>query len=179
MQRTFIRHATEGTFQSVAPGIFVRDLGIGDINGGEYAAQVIRLEPEGARVEHLHRHDEGFSLAYVLHGWLDVEFEQIGVHHLEPGAVIPAFNHRRVCLVAAWFICLSSRALPEDPECRTTSPVSFYKRRIPTTRTSAVFDAMWNIKPRIWPPGVVANPRDAYGHRCGLRLARRPNTRFY
>src|SRR5262245_35650841 len=41
------------------------------------------------------------------------------------------------------------------------------------TFPSAVFDAMWNIKPRIWPPGVVANPRDADGHRCGLRLARR------
>jgi hypothetical protein len=46
----------------VAPGIFVRDLGLGESNGGEYTVQVV--QPEGARVEHLHRHEEGFSLAY-------------------------------------------------------------------------------------------------------------------
>ncbi len=43
-------------------------------------------------MEELHRHDEGFSLAYVLKGWLDVEFEQIGVQHLGLGTVVPAFN---------------------------------------------------------------------------------------
>jgi quercetin dioxygenase-like cupin family protein len=53
---------------------------------------VVRLEPEGAHMQKLHRHDEGFSLAYVLKGWLDVEFEEIGVQHLGPGTVIPAFN---------------------------------------------------------------------------------------
>jgi len=31
------------------------------------------------------------------------------------------------------------------------------------------------MKPRLWPPGVVASPRDATGHRCGSRLARQPN----
>ena len=92
MPRTYVTHAKDGTFQQVAPGIFVRDLGIGDITGGEFTAQVIRIEPEGAHVEALHRHEEGFSLAYVLKGWLDVEFEEIGIQHLGPGTVIPAFN---------------------------------------------------------------------------------------
>ena len=41
--------------------------------------------------------------------------------------------------------------------------------------SSAVFDAMWNIKPRPGSPGAVANPRDAKEHRCGLRLARQPD----
>jgi quercetin dioxygenase-like cupin family protein len=92
MPHTYVRHADEGEFQRVSPGTFVRDLGIGDITGGELTAQVVRIEPEGAHVEKLHRHDEGFSLAYVLKGWLDVEFEEIGVQHLGPGTVIPAFN---------------------------------------------------------------------------------------
>jgi quercetin dioxygenase-like cupin family protein len=92
MQHTYVRHANEGEFQPVEPGIFVRDLGIGDITGGELTAQVVRIEPEGAYVENMHRHDEGFSLAYVLSGWLDVEFEEIGIQHLGPGTVIPAFN---------------------------------------------------------------------------------------
>jgi len=92
MPRTHVSHASEEAFQQVAPGISVRDLGIGDVTGGEFTAQVIRIEPEGAHVEALHQHEEGFSLAYVLKGWLDVEFEEIGVQHLGPGTVIPAFN---------------------------------------------------------------------------------------
>ncbi|MFZ3125197.1 MAG: hypothetical protein WA129_08825, partial [Acidovorax sp.] len=38
-----------------------------------------------------------------------------------------------------------------------------------------MFDAMRHIKPRLWAHGGVANPRDSYGYRCGLRLALRPN----
>ncbi len=40
---------------------------------------------------------------------------------------------------------------------------------------SAVFGTPWNIKPRLCRPGVVANPRDTCGYRCGLRLARTTN----
>jgi quercetin dioxygenase-like cupin family protein len=95
MLHTYVRHANEGEFQLATPGTFVRDLGVGDITDGELTAQVVRIEPEGAYVEELHRHDEGFSLAYVLKGWLDVEFEEIGVQHLGPGTVIPAYNGPR------------------------------------------------------------------------------------
>jgi quercetin dioxygenase-like cupin family protein len=95
MPRTYVRHANEGEFQPVSPGNFVRDLGIGELTGGELTALVVRIDPEGAYVENLHRHDEGFSLAYVLKGWLDVEFEEIGVQHLAPGTVIPAYNGPR------------------------------------------------------------------------------------
>ncbi|MBP7466355.1 MAG: hypothetical protein KA776_08875, partial [Pseudoxanthomonas sp.] len=41
--------------------------------------------------------------------------------------------------------------------------------------TSAVFDAIWNIKPRLFGLGGVANPRDSYGYRSGLRLAQTKN----
>jgi len=95
MLRTYIRHADEGEFQLATPGTFVRDLGVGNLTAGELTAQVVRIEPEGAYIEEMHRHDEGFSLAYVLKGWLDVEFEEIGVRHLGPGTVIPAYNGPR------------------------------------------------------------------------------------
>jgi quercetin dioxygenase-like cupin family protein len=95
MLHTYVRHAKEGEFRLATPGTFVRDLGVGEITGGELTAQVVRIEPEGAYIEELHRHDEGFSLAYVLKGWLDVEFEEIGVQHLGPGTVIPAYNGPR------------------------------------------------------------------------------------
>ncbi|MFZ2661372.1 MAG: hypothetical protein WAX63_05500, partial [Rhodoferax sp.] len=43
---------------------------------------------------------------------------------------------------------------------------------------SAVFDAMRHIKPRLLAHGGVANPRDSYGYRCGLRLALHQNASF-
>lgn len=91
MQSTLIRHGNEGQFEPVEPGIAIRSLDIGE-NPGGYTLQVVRIEPEGAYVELLHRHDEGFSLAYVLKGWLDVEFQEIGVQHLGVGTVVPALN---------------------------------------------------------------------------------------
>ena len=40
---------------------------------------------------------------------------------------------------------------------------------------SAVFDAICDIKPRLFGPGRVANPRDTTRYRCGLRLAQTKN----
>src|SRR5436190_3612503 len=85
MLHTYVRHANEGEFQLATPGTFVRDLGVGDITDGELAAQVVRIEREGAYIEELHRHDDGFSLAYVLKGWLDGIRGDRG-QHLGPGA---------------------------------------------------------------------------------------------
>ncbi len=36
---------------------------------------------------------------------------------------------------------------------------------------SAVFCAIWSIKSHLFGLGSVANPRDSYGYRSGLRLA--------
>jgi len=41
--------------------------------------------------------------------------------------------------------------------------------------TSAVLHAIRHLKPCLFAPGVVANPRDTCGYRCGLRLARANN----
>ncbi|MDF1485281.1 hypothetical protein PY257_08840 [Ramlibacter sp. H39-3-26] len=38
-----------------------------------------------------------------------------------------------------------------------------------------MFNAKQHIKPRLLTHGGVANPRDSYGYRCGLRLALRQN----
>ena len=42
-------------------------------------------------------------------------------------------------------------------------------------RPSAVFDAICDIKPRLFGLGRVANPRDTARYRCGLRLAQTKN----
>jgi len=41
-----------------------------------------------------------------------------------------------------------------------------------------VLHAIWNIKTRLLRHGGVANPRDTYGYRCGLRLALTQNPSF-
>jgi len=56
--------------------------------------------------------------------------------------------------------------------CKTAAAVHFslsasQARQAP----SVVFDAIWNIKPRLLSHGCVANPRDTARYRCGLRLA--------
>jgi hypothetical protein len=43
----------------------------------------------------------------------------------------------------------------------------------------AVFHSIWLIKKRLFGPGGVANPRDTTRYRCGLRLARTQNSRFF
>ena len=43
---------------------------------------------------------------------------------------------------------------------------------------SAVLHAIWHIKIRLFGQGCVANPRDTYGYRCGLRLALTKNPSF-
>ena len=41
-----------------------------------------------------------------------------------------------------------------------------------------MFDAIWNIKPRLFGLGGVAHPRDSYGYRSGLRLAQTKSIGF-
>ncbi|KAI9028798.1 hypothetical protein DFJ74DRAFT_501106 [Hyaloraphidium curvatum] len=83
------RLPTFNAYELSEPGITVRDLASPDPS---YSLQLVRIEGEGAVKELLHKHDEGFSLAYVLSGWLRVEFQEIGTHDLTTGTVVPAFN---------------------------------------------------------------------------------------
>ncbi|ABE45325.1 hypothetical protein Bpro_3416 [Polaromonas sp. JS666] len=46
------------------------------------------------------------------------------------------------------------------------------------TGPSVVLHAIWHIKMRLFGHGGVANPRDTYGYRCGLRLALTKNPSF-
>ncbi|MDP3755097.1 hypothetical protein, partial [Polaromonas sp.] len=64
----------------------------------------------------------------------------------------------------AWF---SGVAGSREPRafCRTAQPA------YPTIEASAVLHSIWHLKPRLFAQGVVANPRDTCGYRCGLRLA--------
>jgi quercetin dioxygenase-like cupin family protein len=96
MQRTLVRHARDDAFTpGQLPGFTYRDLGIADVTGGKFVARVIRAVPDAPAQDDWHRHDQAFSITYVLKGWLEVEFEDIGLQRVEPGSVIYSWNGPR------------------------------------------------------------------------------------
>jgi quercetin dioxygenase-like cupin family protein len=93
MQRTYVRHARDDKFEpGELPEFLYRDLGIAGLTGGDFKARVIRALPNVPEKDEWHRHDNAFSLSYVVKGWLEVEFEDIGVQRVEPGSVIYSWN---------------------------------------------------------------------------------------
>ncbi len=60
---------------------------------------MIRAAPGAPHVTDWHAHDEAYSLTYLLKGYLEVEFEQIGRQQFRAGDVIHAWNgprHREI-----------------------------------------------------------------------------------
>ncbi|KAA0999136.1 cupin domain-containing protein [Paraburkholderia panacisoli] len=76
-----------------------RDTGVKEATGGMYAAHVIRAVA-GKEVEPLwHTHTVGFQLFFVLQGWVEFEYEDIGVVRLEKGGSAfqpPNVRHREL-----------------------------------------------------------------------------------
>ena len=96
MQRTFVRHLRDDRFEpGSSPEFLYRDLGIADATGGAFCARVIRATPAANHAGDWHTHDHAFSLTYVLEGWLEVEFEDIGLQRVGPGDVICSWNGPR------------------------------------------------------------------------------------
>ncbi|MBK0392130.1 cupin domain-containing protein [Ramlibacter algicola] len=76
-----------------------RDTGIRDATGGMYAAHVIRAVPGKDPVPQWHTHACGFQLFFVLKGWVEFEYEDIGVVRLETGGSAfqpPGVRHREL-----------------------------------------------------------------------------------
>ncbi|HQQ69318.1 MAG TPA: hypothetical protein PLL92_03260 [Alicycliphilus sp.] len=64
---------------------------------------------------------------------------------------------------------------PQLAPCLTPISVDLLFNELPTQDTSTPFHQNIDMKSRLCPPCCVANPRDSYGYRCGLRLASRTN----
>jgi len=98
--RTTITHARNAVFDEGLRAFFAyRDLGIRDATGGTIGAHVIRAVPgEGAK-PNWHTHDVSFQMVYVLRGWVEFEYEDIGVARLEAGTSVyqpPMIRHREI-----------------------------------------------------------------------------------
>lgn len=98
--KTIVQHAADAAFDSGLRAFFAyRHLGIPEATEGKMGAHVIRAVPgEGAKPE-WHAHDLDFQMVYVLRGWVEFEYEDIGFVRLETGSTVfqpPRVKHREV-----------------------------------------------------------------------------------
>ena len=100
MPRTIVRHADDASFEQGLRSFFAyRDLGIQDATGGEFGAHVIRAVPGEGPAPQWHTHALAFQLVYVLHGWVEFEYEDVGRVRLAPGDTVwqpPGVRHREI-----------------------------------------------------------------------------------
>lgn len=98
--QTTVTHADAATFKTGLRGFFsYRDLGVHEASGGAFGAHVIRAVPgEHARAE-WHTHDVAFQMVFVLRGWVEFEYADIGKVRLETGSSVyqpPGVRHREL-----------------------------------------------------------------------------------
>jgi quercetin dioxygenase-like cupin family protein len=100
MTHTTVTHLHGAEFEHGLRAFFAyRDLGIGAASGGAFGAHVIRAVPgEGPKPE-WHTHDLNFQMVFVLRGWVEFEYADIGQVRLEVGSSVyqpPGIRHREV-----------------------------------------------------------------------------------
>jgi mannose-6-phosphate isomerase-like protein (cupin superfamily) len=76
-----------------------RDTGIRDATGGAFSAHVIRAVPGTPVKPEWHNHVVGFQMFFVLRGWIEFEYEDIGAVRLVQGGSVyqpPGVRHREL-----------------------------------------------------------------------------------
>jgi mannose-6-phosphate isomerase-like protein (cupin superfamily) len=100
MTGTVVRHHAGDRFKSGLRASFAyRDLGIRDASEGRVGAHVIRAVPGIPVSGEWHLHEVDFQMLYVLRGWVEFEFEDIGVVRLDAGSSVfqpPRVRHREI-----------------------------------------------------------------------------------
>jgi mannose-6-phosphate isomerase-like protein (cupin superfamily) len=97
---TIVRHQADAAFDSGLRAFFAyRDLGIATASGGKMGAHVIRAVPGEGPKPQWHTHTLDFQMVYVLRGWAEFEYEDIGIVRIEAGASVyqpPGIRHREI-----------------------------------------------------------------------------------
>jgi quercetin dioxygenase-like cupin family protein len=100
MPQTAVHHAKDDRFEiGLRPYFAYRDLGVDKATGGAFGAHVIRAVPGTHATGQWHTHALGFQFVYVLNGWVEFEYEDIGFVRLEKGSTAyqpPMVRHREV-----------------------------------------------------------------------------------
>ncbi len=100
MAGTTVRHQDEAAFDGGLRQFFAyRDLGVAEASGGGFGAHVIRPVPGAHPVPEWHSHALAFQMVYVLRGWVEFEYADIGAVRLEAGSSVyqpPGLPHREI-----------------------------------------------------------------------------------
>ena len=100
MTRTIVSHGGADAFSpGLRPYFSYRDLGMRDATGGGFGAHVIRAVPGVESDKGWHTHDLAFQMVYVLRGWVEFEYADIGRVRLEADSSAyqpPGIRHREV-----------------------------------------------------------------------------------
>jgi quercetin dioxygenase-like cupin family protein len=129
MQQTVVRHHDDAAFEQGLRAFFsYRDLGVAAETDGTFGAHVIRAVPgEGAKPD-WHTHTLGFQFVFVLRGWVEFEYEDVGRVRLERSSSVyqpPGLRHREV-------------AHSDDVEMlEITSPAEFATQSVPAPASVA------------------------------------------
>lgn len=99
-ERTHVQHAKGADFdQGLRQYFAYRNLGFDTATGGRFGANVIRAVPGEHPHGAWHVHELEFQFVYVLKGWVEFEYEDIGFVRLEAGSTVnqpPLVRHREI-----------------------------------------------------------------------------------
>ncbi len=99
-RRTTVTHGKDAVFDNGLRAFFgYRDLGVKDVTGGGYTAQVIRAIPGQHASGQWHTHQLDFQFVFVLKGWVSFKYEDIGEVTLQAGDSVyqpPMVKHAEV-----------------------------------------------------------------------------------
>ena len=97
---TTVRHHDEAGFDAGLRQFFAyRDLGVAGASAGAFGAHVIRAVPGEHPAAKWHTHTLDFQMVYVLRGWVEFEYADIGHVRMEAGSSVyqpPGLPHREV-----------------------------------------------------------------------------------
>lgn len=94
-------HAKDAVFASggLRSCFEYRDLGIAEATGGRAMAHVIRATKGDAVGFGWHKHDLEFQMYYVLKGWIEFDYEGVGIVRAEAGSCVnqpPGIRHAEI-----------------------------------------------------------------------------------
>jgi quercetin dioxygenase-like cupin family protein len=94
-------HAKDAEFKSdgLRSCFEYRDLGIAEATGGRAMAHVIRAREGGHAGFGWHKHVLEFQMYYVLKGWVEFDYEGVGIVRAEAGSCVnqpPGIRHAEI-----------------------------------------------------------------------------------
>jgi len=98
--RTIVTHAADASYERGLRAFFeYRHLGIPQATGGAFGAHVIRAVPDTHSEGQWHLHELDFQFVFILKGWVEFEYEDVGFVRLEAGSSVlqpPRIRHREI-----------------------------------------------------------------------------------